>query len=140
VAGLVLVGLSRMAWIDPVLGLLVAVNIVYTGVDLLRRSFDGLMDRALAAEEIRKIRDAIEAHLEPQMTFHALRTRRAGARRFTDFHLLVPGQCTVEHAHDIEMAIGRAIAEAVPGIEVTTHIEPIEEPQAWNDTQLTIDE
>ena len=136
ILGLCLVALTGKSWIDPVLGLLVAVNIAYTALGLIRRSFDGLMDRALDHSEIRKIRAAIESKLEPDMTFHALRTRRAGARRFADYHLLVPGQCSVSHAHDCEMAIGHAIAAAIPGIEITAHIEPVEEPAAWNDTGL----
>jgi divalent metal cation (Fe/Co/Zn/Cd) transporter len=67
------------------------------------------------------------------MTYHALRTRRAGSRRFVDYHLLVPGECEVRRAHDCEMIIGRAIEDVLPGIEVTSHIEPLEEPMAWND-------
>jgi divalent metal cation (Fe/Co/Zn/Cd) transporter len=94
------------------------------------------MDRALEADEVTRIRAAIEASKGDDMTYHALRTRRAGSRRYADYHLLVPGDCSVTHAHDCEMAIGRAIEEAVPGIEVTTHIEPIEEPLAWNDSRL----
>jgi cation diffusion facilitator family transporter len=136
VAGLWLALWTGYAWLDPLLALLVAANIVRIGFSLLRRSFDGLMDRALEADEVTRIRDAIEAGKGDDMTYHALRTRRAGSRRYADYHLLVPGDCSVTHAHDCEMAIGRAIEEAVPGIEVTTHIEPIEEPLAWNDSRL----
>jgi cation diffusion facilitator family transporter len=136
VAGLWLALWTGYAWLDPLLALLVAANIVRIGFSLLRRSFDGLMDRALEADEVTRIRDAIEAGKGEDMTYHALRTRRAGSRRYADYHLLVPGDCSVTEAHDREMAIGRAIEEAVPGIEVTTHIEPIEEPLAWNDSRL----
>jgi cation diffusion facilitator family transporter len=136
VAGLWLAVSTGHAWLDPLLALLVAANIVRIGYSLLRRSFDGLMDRALEADEVTRIRAAIEASKGDDMTYHALRTRRAGSRRYADYHLLVPGDCSVTHAHDCEMAIGRAIEEAVPGIEVTTHIEPIEEPLAWNDSRL----
>jgi len=136
VAGLLLVRWTGIAWIDPLMALLVAVNIARIGFDLVNRSFQGLMDRALDDDEIAKIRAAIEAGLESGMAYHALRTRRAGGRRFADYHLLVPGECTVAGAHDCEMAIGRAIQAAIPGIEVTTHIEPIEEPLAWNDSSL----
>jgi cation diffusion facilitator family transporter len=136
VAGLWLAVSTGHAWLDPLLALLVAANIVRIGYSLLRRSFDGLMDRALEADEVTRIRNAIEASKGDDMTYHALRTRRAGSRRYADYHLLVPGDCSVTHAHDCEMAIGRAIEEAVPGIEVTTHIEPIEEPLAWNDSRL----
>jgi cation diffusion facilitator family transporter len=136
VAGVWLAVWTGYAWLDPLLALLVAANIVRIGFSLMRRSFDGLMDRSLAEAEVARIRTAIEENLGGEMTYHALRTRRAGSQRFADYHLLVPGERSVAHAHDCEMAIGRAIEEAVPGIEVTTHIEPVEEPLAWNDSRL----
>jgi cation diffusion facilitator family transporter len=136
VAALIAVKLTGWNWLDPVLAILVAVNIARIGFDLLRRSFDGLMDRALQPGEIEAIRQAIENGLGKGETFHALRTRRAGSRRFVDYHLLVPGALAVQAAHDREMEIGRAIEQACPGAEVTTHIEPIEEPLAWNDARV----
>ncbi|MDF2441632.1 MAG: hypothetical protein JWN98_2616 [Abditibacteriota bacterium] len=134
--GLILTVLTHAPWLDPVLAIVVAINIARIGFDLLRRSFNGLMDRALEDGEVEAIRNAKQSTLEPGMTYHAQRTRRARAQRFDDYHMLVPGNCSVSAAHDLEMLIGAAIQEAVPGIEVTTHIEPIEEPRAWNDSRL----
>lgn len=133
VIGLMLVKLTGWAWFDPLLALGVALNIALIGAGLMRRSFDGLMDRALSDEEVARVREAIEAALQPGMTYHALRTRRAGAHRFADFHLLVPGAWPVRLAHDCEMDMARQVEAAVHGIEVTTHIEPVEEPASWND-------
>ncbi len=133
--GLVLAFWTHWTWIDPALAMLVAVNIVRIAFSLLRRSVDGLMDRALEEDEVRQIRAAIENSLEPAMKYHALRTRRAGSRRFADYHLLVPGDCTVSAAHDVEVRIGRAVESAVSGVEVSAHIEPIEDPLAWNDAR-----
>lgn len=135
VIGLLLAHVTHHTWIDPLIAILVALNIVRIGYSLLRRSFDGLMDRALNETEIERIRAAIGESIEDGMTYHALRTRRAGSRRFADYHLLVPGDLSVRDAHDCEMKIESAILEAVPGIEVTSHIEPIEEPLAWNDSR-----
>jgi cation diffusion facilitator family transporter len=137
----VILGLWLAVWLqeprlDPLIAVLVALNILRIGVSLLRRSFDGLMDRALSDEELQKIRAAIETSLPKGTTYHALRTRRAGSQRYADYHLLVPGEYSVTQAHDCEMEIGRAIENAVPGIEITAHIEPIEEPLAWNDSRL----
>jgi cation diffusion facilitator family transporter len=134
--GLGLVRLTGQAWIDPVVALLVAANIVRTGVDLVRRSFNGLMDHALPPEEQARVRAAIEAHLGPGMDYHALRTRQAGTDRFADFHLLVPGSFTVSRAHALGERIEEAVRTALPGIEVTVHIEPIEERAAWEDSAL----
>jgi cation diffusion facilitator family transporter len=135
-AGLGLVWLTDLAWIDPVIALVVAVHIGWTAIDLVRRSVDGLMDRALPEEDQAKVRAAIEGLLAPGMDYHALRTRQAGAHRFVDFHLLVPGVFTVRRAHEITERIEEAIRTALPDTEVTIHIEPIEERAAWEDSAL----
>src|SRR5262249_24482073 len=95
IGGIALVPLTGTYWFDPACALLMAGYIAWTGFDLVRRSFDGLMDRALPAGEQAAIRQAVEKELEAGMTYHALRTRRAGAHRFVDFHLLVPGALPV---------------------------------------------
>jgi cation diffusion facilitator family transporter len=136
IVGLCLVWLTGLPIFDPLLALLVAANIAWTAFDLVRRSFNGLMDHALPREEQATVRAAITSHLEPGTTFHALRTRQAGAHRFADFHLLVPGNLSVQRAHDLTGKIEDAIRAALPGIEVTVHIEPIEEQSAWEDSAL----
>src|SRR5207248_1643390 len=122
--------------LDPIIALLVAANILWTAFDLMRRSFNGLMDHALPEEEQAKVREAIQSHLRPGMTFHALRTRQAGSHRFVDFHLLVPGRYTVKHAHSLTGTIENAVRAALPNMEVTVHIEPIEEPASYQDSAL----
>jgi divalent metal cation (Fe/Co/Zn/Cd) transporter len=72
----------------------------------------------------------------PGMDYHALRTRRAGGRRFADFHLLVPGEMSVRDAHSLVDRIEASVAAALPGIEVTVHIEPADEAAAWDDSPL----
>lgn len=134
--GLGLVYVTGWLWLDPVLALLVAANIVWTAWDLLARSFNGLMDHALPTQEYQAVRVAIEAHLKPGLFFHALRTRQAGARKFVDFHLLVPGHWTVEEAHTLGEQIEEAIRAALPGAEATVHIEPVESEAAWKDSEL----
>jgi cation diffusion facilitator family transporter len=136
VAGLGLASATHLPLLDPLMAIAVALNIVRIGASLVRRSFDGLMDRALEEGEIGRIRMSIEENLHSGMTYHALRTRRAGGRRFADYHLLVPGAMNVEEAHAVEMKIEAAIENAVMGIEVTSHIEPVEEPRAWNDSRV----
>jgi cation diffusion facilitator family transporter len=134
--GLGLVYLTGLEVFDPLIALLVAANILWTGFDLVRRSFNGLMDHALPAAEQDAVRAAIVGVLEEGTTFHALRTRQAGTHRFADFHLLVPGKSTVRRAHDLANRVEKAVCAAVPGIEVTIHIEPIEERASWEDSAL----
>jgi cation diffusion facilitator family transporter len=136
VTGMFLVYLTGWTVLDPIIALLVSANIVWTAWDLLRRSFNGLMDHALPADEQARVRAAVERLLRPGLHYHALRTRQAGARRFVDFHLLVPGGWTVQEAHDFTEEIEEAVRRALPGTEVTVHIEPIEAPAAWQDSAL----
>src|SRR5258707_529797 len=134
--GLILVRLTGIRELDPLCGLAVAILIVWTGIDLMRRSFNGLMDHSLPDGEQALVRSTIKAQLEPGMDFHALRTRMAGSHRFADCHLLVPGRLTVQAAHDVAERIEEAVRTALPGMEVTVHIEPIEEKAAWTDTAV----
>ncbi len=134
--GLALVAVTKLEILDPLVALVMAVNILWTGVDLIRRSFDGLMDHALPKAEQEQLRQAIEPQIGPHMTYHALRTRRAGTRRFADFHLLVPGDMSVRAAHAVGDRIEAAIMAVLPKIEITVHIEPIEATQSWQDSEL----
>ena len=135
-AGLGLVWLTNVHVLDPLIALGVAVNILWTGFDLIRRSFDGLMDHALPPGEQAAVRAAIEERLRPNMDYHALRTRQAGRRRFVDFHLLVPGSLTVQQAHTLTGEIEEAVRAVRPELEVSVHIEPIEDTSAWRDSAL----
>jgi cation diffusion facilitator family transporter len=136
VIGLVLVRITGWVVLDPILALVVAVNIIWTAWGLIARSFNGLMDHALPESEQHAVRSAIEALMRPGMHYHALRTRQAGARKFVDFHLLVPGTWSVQEAHDLSDRVEAAVREALPGAEVTVHIEPIEAESAWHDSAL----
>lgn len=136
VIGLLAIRITGIAAIDPIVALLVALNILWTGYSLIRVSIDGLMDTALDDDDVTLVRQAIAGALAPGETYHALRTRRAGSRRFVDFHLLVPGNQSVKRAHAVTQDLERAVAEAIPGAETTVHIEPIEDPDAWNDLPI----
>jgi cation diffusion facilitator family transporter len=134
--GLGLVLLTHHAWLDPVLALLVSANILWTAWGLISRSFQGLIDHALPDSELAALRACVEANLGPGAAYHALRTRRAGAVRFVEFHLLVPGATTVRRAHELAHRIGDAVKGVLQGAEVTIHIEPIEERSSWEDSRL----
>jgi cation diffusion facilitator family transporter len=136
VAGLMIVWATGVHQLDPIIAIIVGANIVFTGLRLIRRSFDGLMDHALLREEVERLRHAIQANTPSGTSFHALRTRQAGARKFADFHLLIPGAKSVREGHDLAMAVEVALQQAVPGVEVTIHIEPIEDLASWEDNSL----
>jgi cation diffusion facilitator family transporter len=122
--------------LDPLIAVGVALNVVRTGVDLLRRSMLGLLDTALPEPERRCIGAILDAHTGDGVEFHALRTRQAGARRFVSLHVLVPGEWTVQRGHDYLERLEEEIRGAVPNATVFTHLEPIEDPVSWEDEPL----
>jgi cation diffusion facilitator family transporter len=136
VTGLVIVWTTGVLVLDPVIAIVVGANIVFTGVRLVRQAVDGLMDHALSASQQEALRQAIRVHTLPGTAFHALRTRQAGARKFVDFHLLVPGAMSVRDAHDLGLKVEDSLHNALPGVEVTIHIEPIEDQKSWEDHAL----
>ncbi|HEX2188869.1 MAG TPA: cation diffusion facilitator family transporter [Longimicrobiaceae bacterium] len=122
--------------LDPLIAVAVALNVVRTGVGLLRRSMLGLLDTALPEPERRSIAAVLEAHTGDGVQFHALRTRQAGARRFVSLHVLVPGGWTVQRGHDYLERLEEELRCAVPHSTVFTHLEPIEDPLSWEDEPL----
>ena len=136
VLGLGLVYLTGIYVLDPLIAIAMALHIVRVAFQLMIRSFNGLMDHALPPEELDVIRRTIRDHLPAGASFHAIRSRQAGAHRFLDFHLLVPGTASVQQAHDWGESIERALCEAIPNLEVTIHIEPIEAEASFHDNEL----
>ncbi len=122
--------------LDPIVALIVAANIVRTGIDLLRRSALGLLDTALPEPVVNQILEVLAPHREAGVQFHALRTRRAGRWRFVSFHVLVPGDWSVQRGHDLLEQIEAEIRERVSFCTIFTHLEPIEDPVSWDDQRL----
>ena len=136
IIGVGLVWLSGWLWLDPVIALLVAANIVWTGWQLLQRSASGLMDEAIPKEQISAVEAVLENYRRQGLEFHALRTRQAGRQAFITLHVLVPGDWTVQRGHDRLEQIETDIRAAVPFSHLTTHLEPIEDPVSLIDDGL----
>ncbi|MGD2050259.1 MAG: cation diffusion facilitator family transporter [Chloroflexota bacterium] len=137
----VLVGVSAVAltgwvWLDPVIAFIVAIQILISGIKILRESGEGLMDVALPPEEIEQIVDILDAYAQDGMQYHALRTRQAGAQRFMSVHLQVPGAWSVQRGHSLLEDIERDVRSALEPIAVFTHIEPLEDPRSWEDIDI----
>ena len=136
IVGVGLVALTGWAPLDSLVAILVGVNIIWTGIQLVRRSVAGLMDAALPLEEQNIIENVMTKYRGKEVDFHALRTRQAASRRFVTVHMLVPGAWTVHDAHhfaeDFETDIRAALGEAV----ITTHVEPIEDELSMHDILL----
>ena len=136
IAGVGLVWLTGWLWLDPAIALLVAVNIVWTGWQLMQRSAAGLMDVSLPAEQLVQVEALLTGYRTRGLEFHALRTRQAGSRVFVTLHVLVPGSWTVQVGHDWSERIEADIRLALPHAHVTTHLEPIEDPVSMVDQEL----
>jgi cation diffusion facilitator family transporter len=137
VVGVGLVALTGWLWLDPLVALAVAANIIWSGVQLVRRSILGLLDAAISASERAAVQEILERHREQQgIQWHALRTRQAGRRRFVSLHVLVPGAWTVQRGHDLLEELEQDIRAALGTTTTFTHLEPLEDPRAFEDIGL----
>lgn len=135
--GVALAGITGWALLDPIVAILVALNILWTGFQLIRRSVMGLMDAALPESEQKLIQEVMAKYQERGVDFHALRTRQAAARRFISVHVLVPGDTTVHDAHHIVEDFEDDIRSSLGGaVTVFTHLEPAEDELSMADIHL----
>jgi len=128
--------LTGWLWMDPVVALLVAANIIWTGTRIVWRSVAGLMDLALPAADLAIVRQVLTTYQCAEVQFHALRSRQAGARKFVSVHVLVPGAWTVNHGHELLERIESSIRAALPNSSVFTHLESLDDPSSWDDQGL----
>jgi cation diffusion facilitator family transporter len=131
--GVVLVSVTGILVLDPLIAIAVAIQILWTGWHLIRRSFDGLMDRAFSDDDTARIEEVLDTLRHEGGDYHLLRTRHAGSRGFVDVHVLVPGKTTVQDSHDLVERLENAIMERLPHVEVLIHVEPLEDPKSWDD-------
>lgn len=136
ILGVGLVAISGLNWLDPVIALLVAANIVWTGWQLMHRSASGLMDASLPPAQKRQISEVFDRYMEHGIAYHALRTRQAGRRSFISFHALVPGEWSVQDAHNWVERIEHDLRLAIPNSHITSHLEPIDDPCSMEDQGL----
>ena len=137
----VLVGVGAVAftgWVrlDPIVALIVAANIVWSGFRIVQKSALGLMDTALPAEEQDTLRKVLEPYVHSGVQFHELRTRQSGAQQFVSLHVLVPGLWTVQRGHRLLERIEADIRRALPNATVFTHLESLNDPASWDDASV----
>jgi cation diffusion facilitator family transporter len=130
------VAFTGWTWLDPIVAMIVAANIVWTGGKIVRRSVAGLMDASLPATDIDNVRKIFARHEAEGIQFHALRTRQAGMRKFVAVDVLVPGAWSVQQGHDLVEKIEAEIRAVVSEATVFTHLEPLEDPLSWADENL----
>jgi len=137
ISGVAIAGFTGWTILDPLVAIAVALNIIWTGVKLVRRSVAGLMDAALPEREQRLIQEVMDKYREKGVNFHALRTREAAARRFVSVHMLVPGDWTVHDAHHVAEDFESEVRAVLGGVvTVFTHLEPVEDELSMEDIFL----
>mgnify|MGYP003397481426 FL=1 len=136
IAAVAAVAATGWLHLDPIVALLVAGNILWTGTRIVRRSILGLMDTALPVGELAAVKAALDSHLSDGVEYHALRTRQSGARRFVSFHVLAPGEWTVPRGHELLEDVEARIRATVPNVTVFKHLESLDDPSSWDDQHL----
>ena len=129
-----LVKLTGWLILDPIIAMLVALNIIWTGYRLMQQSARGLIDTAIPAEERQEVEFIFDQYRKTGIEFHSLMTRQAGQRKFISVHILVPGEWTVQQGHDLLEVVEKEIRDHFPiPVTVFTHLEPVEDPVSHND-------
>lgn len=136
ILGLLVVSCTGILWLDPLIAGFISVNIGWTGFLILKESSMGLLDAALPPREQALVREVLQSHESADISFHAVRTRVAGYRRFVSFHVLVPGDWTIQAGHDLCEDIETALLRALPGSKIFTHLEPRDDPRSFHDQAL----
>ncbi|MFM1856022.1 MAG: hypothetical protein RLZ83_1331 [Pseudomonadota bacterium] len=126
VGGLVAVGLTGWLWLDAVLAIAVALNILREGVSLVRRSADGLMDRAVEPEVLQDIERTLEGFRHAAIRFDHIVTRRAGRRRFVELHMHMPSGWSLGRAAALRTSVEQALMSVVPGLRATIQLLPMD--------------
>jgi cation diffusion facilitator family transporter len=131
-----LVAVTGWERLDPVVAIVVALNILVMGTRLVLRSTAGLMDHALPDQDHAQILAVLDRFRRDDVQFHALQTRESGHHRFVSVHVLVPGAWSVQRGHDLLEDLEGAVCQALPDAEVHTHLEPLEDARAYKDEHL----
>ncbi|NNM65327.1 MAG: cation transporter [Burkholderiales bacterium] len=127
IVGVVLVPITGWLWLDPVVGMAVALHILREAYSLVARSVDGLMDKSLPDDDLVTVEQVLVRYRSREMRFDHVRTRRAGTRRFVSMHLHMPAQWTLGHAAHCRLTVEKALMDAIPGIGVTIETLPQDE-------------
>jgi len=136
IVGVGLAALTGWLWLDSLVALAVGVNVLWEGYKLVGEAAMGLMDAAWPESEQKVLHAVLDEFRGEGVDFHALRTRRSAARRFVNFHVLVPGDWTVKQGHDLVERVEQRLAERVPKVTAFTHLEPSDDPVSYGDEGL----
>ncbi|NYJ05796.1 cation diffusion facilitator family transporter [Petropleomorpha daqingensis] len=124
IVGVLLVALTGWAPLDPLVAIAVGLNILVTGYRLISSSVTSLLDAALPPSDLAALHAALDGVRSPEVDFGEIRTRESGRQRFVSLTVRLPGDWTVERAHEVTDRVERAIGQGLPGAQVQTHVAP----------------
>lgn len=133
VIGVGIVGITHLQFLDPLIAVVVAFQIVITGISLIRRSALGFMDTVILPEDLKIIESILQKYCTNEISYHGLRSRQSASRRFVSFHVLVPGSWTVQRGHNLLEKIESDIHKKLDKMTLFTHLEPIDDPRSMDD-------
>jgi len=135
--GIGLVKITGFLVLDGIVAVGVAINILWTGYQLMHRSAQGLLDSAIPEDERLKIIETLSRFKDQNIEYHSLMTRQAGRRKFISLHVLLPGKLSIQEGHDRIENIEKAIRDLFNSpVTVFTHLEPLEDPVSMEDIGL----
>jgi cation diffusion facilitator family transporter len=134
--GLVIVYATRLYILDPIIAIIVGLNIISAGFSIVQKSLSGFMDSSIGKEYLDFVKNIFAEYKSQKIEFHGMRTRQSGSRKFITFHMLVPGAWSVQQAHSLSEEVEKKIRSSIPQVTITIHIEPLEDPVSWEDTEL----
>jgi cation diffusion facilitator family transporter len=130
---LMLVNVTGWIILDPIIAIIVAMNIVYTGIKLIIRSVSGLMDSSLSDEDETRIRSILDTYGSNGLKYHSLYTRMAASKNFIYLHLLMPGDWPIDRGHEMTKAVEHKIHAQIENSEIFIHMEPLDDPDSFDD-------
>ena len=136
IVGVIIVSLTNINILDPLIAIAVAINIFVTGFQLIIRSINGLLDKAVSPEDLYLLKEVLKKYEMQGIEFHGLRTRQSAQRRFVTVHVLTPGNWSIKKGHDLLEKIEKDIRSKLPKTTVTTHLEPIGDPVSKEDISI----
>lgn len=128
IVGVALVAISGWDVLDPIVAILVALNILRIGMSLVRRAVVGMLDATLPPEDVAAVESVLDRYRGSDVVILPPRTRESGRQRFVYLTVRVPGECTVQTGHDLLDRVEHDLGEALPGVVVFTHLEPLPRP------------
>jgi cation diffusion facilitator family transporter len=136
--GIALVKLSGWLVLDGIVAIGVAINIIWTGYQIIRKSASGLLDTAVSNDETDKISQVLNKYKQQNIVFHSLMTRQSGQRKFISLQLQMPGKWSIHQGHILAEKIEKDIRDLFPDIRTTvfTHLEPVEDPDSMLDINI----